>query len=382
MKKLTLILPFALVIGSDAGQASAPTECTVSALQQKAPPDGMIAGDPSFGTLEQARRALLQCAATETAQQAAASTPGPQAHAFTPAKTPWGDPDLQGNYTNKYEYGTPFERPQEFEGRRLEDVTSKQLADALKKRQEDTLERAKFFGGDSEGKIGNSAEFRDIYEVTKGSRPWLVVDPPDGKIPPIKAEARARITQTGGSSFGNGPFNGPEDFSLWERCITRGFPGSMLPGGYGNSYQILQGPGFVAIRYEMIHDTRIIRLDGAPHPGARQRFDMGDARGHWEGNTLVVDTTNFNQRSAYRNANAATLRIVERFTPKAQGMLEWSVTVDDPSTWTRPWTFAIPLTMNNAEAIEQYECHEGNRGISSILSGARATENTTDPRIR
>ena len=102
----------------------------------------------------------------------------------------------------------------------------------------------------------------------------------------------------------------------------------------------------------MVHDTRIIRLDGAPHPGAHVHLDMGDARGHWEGNTLVVETTNFNQRSVYRNANAATLRMVERFTPTRAGTLEWSVTVDDPSTWTRPWTFSMPLTMNNAEAIE------------------------------
>src|SRR5580693_2580186 len=154
MKRLSLILVLAVVFASDAGSAR-----------------------------------------TLAAQQAAPPAPRPQARAFTPAKTPWGDPDLQGNYTNKYEYGTPFERPQEFEGRRLEDVTSKQLADALKKRQEDTLERAKFFGGDSEGKIGNSAEFRDIYEVTKGSRPWLVVDPPDGRIPPMTPEARARATR-------------------------------------------------------------------------------------------------------------------------------------------------------------------------------------------
>jgi feruloyl esterase len=323
------------------------------------------------GSVDQAEN--FQCAAPQTAQQAAASAPRPQARALAPAKTPWGDPDLQGNYTNKYEFGTPIERPQEFEGRRLEDVTAKELADAVKKRQENALENAKFLGGDPEGRIGNSAEFRDIYEVSRGSRAWSVVDPPDGKIPPIKPDARARFARPPGA----GGLNGPEDFSLWTRCITRGFPGSMIPGVYGNSYQIVQAPGLVAIQYEMVHDTRIIRLDGAPHPGPDIHLDMGDARGHWEGNTLVVDTTNFNQRSAYRNANAATLRIVERFTPRPPGSLEWSVTVDDPSTWTRPWTFAIPLTMNNAEAIEQYECHEGNRGISSILSGARATEKTT-----
>ena len=318
----------------------------------------------------------FQCAAPDANQQAAASAPRTDARNFTPPKTPWGDPDLQGNYTNKYEYGTPFERPQEFEGRRLEDVTSKELADAVKKRQEDALERAKFLGGDPEGKIGNSAEFRDIYEVSKGSRAWLVVDPPEGKIPAVTPEGRARaaLAARAGSSFGNGPFNGPEDFSMWERCITRGFPGSMLPGVYGNSYQIVQGPGYVAIRYEMIHETRVIPIDREPraHVSKALRLDMGDARGHWEGNTLVVETTNFSQRGAYRNANASTLRLVERFTPKAPRTLEWSLTVDDPTTWTRPWTFAIPLTMNNDERIEQYECHEGNHAVFNILSAARA----------
>src|SRR5262245_53182967 len=187
---------------------------------------------------------------------------------YTPPRTPWGDPDLQGNFTNKYEYSTPFERPAEFEGRRLEDVTTQELAAVINKRQQDTLDRAKFLGGDPEGKIGNSAEFRDIYEITKASRPWLVVSPADGKIPPLTPEAQARIPGQGrsGSSFGNGPFEGPEDFSLYDRCITRGFPGSMLPGAYGNSFQIVQSPGYVAIRYEMIHETRVIPLDRRPHP--------------------------------------------------------------------------------------------------------------------
>jgi hypothetical protein len=309
-----------------------------------------------------------------------AAQPSPKAHAgnWTPPKTPWGDPDLQGNYTNKYEYGTPFERPKEFEGRRLEDVTSQELGDVMKKRQADALERAKFLGGDPEGKIGNSAEFRDIYEVSKGSRAWLVVDPPDGKIPPLTSEARARAARRAESSFGNGPFDGPEDFSLYERCITRGFPGSMLPGVYGNSYQLVQGPGWVGIRYEMIHETRVIPLDGRPHASQGLRLDMGDARGHWEGATLVVETTNFTQRSAYRNANAGTLRLVERFTRTAPRSLDWSMTVDDPSTWTRPWTFAIPLTMNDDERIMQYECHEGNQAVRNILSAARAGERPTN----
>jgi len=307
---------------------------------------------------------------------------------YAPPKTPWGDPDIAGNYTNKYEYGTPFERPAAFDGRRLEDVTPQELADAVKRRQQTTLDNAKFLGGDPEGKIGNSAEFRDIYEVSRGSRAWLVTDPPDGKIPAVTDEGRARAARAAraSSSFGSGPFNGPEDFSMWERCITRGFPGSMLPGVYGNSYQIVQGPGYVGIRYEMIHETRVIRIDPAgnvaPHPSKNIRLDMGDARGHWEGSTLVVETTNFSQRAAYRNANAATLKLTERFTPTAKGSIEWSLTVEDPQTWARPWTFAIPLTLNNDEKIEPYECHEGNHAVFNILSAARAAEREAEAAVK
>ena len=296
--------------------------------------------------------------------------------AWVPPVTPWGEPDLQGTYTNKYEYGTPFERPAEFEGRRLEDVTPRELAEVMQKRQQETLDRAPFFGGDPEGKIGNSAEFRDIYEVTRGSRAWFVTDPLDGKIPAMLPEARARIARLprAGSSFGAGPFNGPQDFGLWDRCITRGLPGSMLPGGYGNSYQIVQSPGTIAIRYEMVHDTRVIPIDAGPHVGGDIRLEMGDARGRWEGATLVVETRRFKQRSAYRNANAGTLRLVERFTRTASDRIEWTVTVDDPQTWIRPWTFSMPLTMNDDEEVAQYECHEGNHAIRNILSAERARE--------
>lgn len=294
------------------------------------------------------------------------------------ARTPWGDPDLQGNYTNKYETSTPFERPAGFEGRRLEDVTPQELAEAVKHRQQDTLDRAKFLGGDPEGRIGNSAEFRDIYEVTKGSRPWFVTDPPDGKVPPLTPDGQRRADSAPRLVTGNdGPEGlpaGPEDLNLWNRCITRGLPGSMIPGVYGNSYRIVQGPGWVGIIYEMVHEARVIRLDGRPHIGNAIRLDMGDARGHWEGDTLIVVTTNFKDRSAYRNANPETLRLVERFTRAAADRIDWSVTVDDPSTWARPWTFAVPLTVNDRESVYEYACHEGNYGLRNILSAARAIE--------
>jgi hypothetical protein len=148
----------------------------------------------------------------------------------------------------------------------------------------------------------------------------------------------------------------------------------MLPYIHANSYQIVQAPGVVAIRYELVHDVRIIPLDGRPHARDGLRFEMGDARGHWDHDTLVVETTNFKQRSTYRNANASRLRLVERFTRTANDRLEWSVTVDDATTWTRPWTFSMPLVMNDREAILEFACHEGNYALPHILSGARSAD--------
>jgi hypothetical protein len=165
-----------------------------------------------------------------------------------------------------------------------------------------------------------------------------------------------------------------EELSLYDRCITRGYPNSMLPAIYGDSYQVVQGPGFVAIRIEMIHETRMIPLDGRGHVGPSIRLDMGDARGRFEGDTLIVETTNFRARSAYRNANPQALRLVERFTPTSRDSMEWTVTVDDPTTWTRPWTFSIPLTRNDEEPVHEYACHEGNYAMTNILSGSRAAE--------
>ena len=297
-------------------------------------------------------------------------------------RTPWGDPDLQGTYTNKYEQSTPLERPEEFVGRRAEDVKGAELARVLEKRNTDVLSRPAGVG---------PMQFRDPLDVTKGSRAWLIVDPPDGKMPSLTPDAVNRLgppdptLDTGingvvnmrrrtGGSFSDGPFDSPEDFTLWERCVTRGLPGVMMPYIHGNSYQIVQAPGVVAIRYELTHDARIIPVVGRPHLTKHLQSDMGDARGRWEGDSLVVETTNFRDRSTYRNANAATLRLVERFTRTAADRIEWAVTVDDPSTWTRRWTFAMPLTMNDREGVLEFACHEGNYAVPNILSAARSAE--------
>jgi hypothetical protein len=286
-------------------------------------------------------------------------------------RTPWGDPDLQGYYTNLWEAGTPFERPDEFKGRKLEDIKGDELAKIRLGIQQRTREQQ------LAGEIGGTRwTWLDSHNHVKGSMAWFVVDPEDGRIPPLTEEGRARQQARAAArkASGRGPADSYTDRSLYDRCITRGIPGSMMPAIYGNSYSIVQAPGFVAIRYEMIHETRIIPLDRSPHLPSSMRSYMGDARGHWEGDTLVVETTNVREESAYRGANPATFTLVERFTRTAPNKVKWAVTVNDPSTWTRPWTFAMPLTSDDNEQQFDYECHEGNYAMFNILSGARAEE--------
>jgi hypothetical protein len=297
--------------------------------------------------------------------------------AFAPPVTPWGDPDLQGVFTNNNENGIPFERPENVQAQRNEDVSAEEL-----ERLRDERESRRVAAAPNLGVLpgSNPVHWFEHFGAAN-SRAWLVVDPPDGRIPPLTAEAQRRPRARGGSSFGNGPFNSTLDFSLYDRCISRGMPGSMLPGIYGNAYAIVQAPGYVSIMYEMIHEARVIPLDGRASLPSSIRSYMGDARGHFEGNTLVVETRNFVEGSAYRGASADTLRIIERFTPIAADKLEWAVRVDDPSTWTRPWTFAMELTRGGAEVQPfEYACHEGNYGMPNMLSAARAAEKAGEGR--
>ena len=317
-------------------------------------------------------------AARTTAAAKPVATPKPaepRKGGWTPPRTPWGDPDIQGNLTNLYEVGTPFERPETFAGRKLEDVKGEELAKIRRTIQEQTRSQ------ELAGEIGGTRWiWLDSFDHARGSSAWFVVDPPDGKIPPGTPEAQRRAAARAEArrANGRGPADSWEDRSLYDRCITRGLPGSMMPAVYGNSYQIVQGPGYVAIRYEMVHETRVIPLDGRPHVGKDIRLDMGDARGHWEGDTLIVETTNFRDRSAYRGSNAATLKLIERFRRVAPDKVNWAVTIDDPTTWVRPWTFSMPLTINNNEQLMPYECHEGNYAMTNILSGARGEEKAVE----
>jgi hypothetical protein len=289
-------------------------------------------------------------------------------------KTPWGDPDLQGNYTNLSEAGTPMERPAEYVGKNMNEFSREELTEIKKKLAARTINA---FLGPTEAPDN---WWQPAYGqfVEKGSQLWFVTDPADGRIPPLTAEAQQRraaaATGARDRAYKRDHPDWVTDLNLYDRCITRGYPSSMLPTIYGNAYQIVQGPGVVAIRMEMIHETRVISLNGQPHPGNDVHLDMGDARGHWDGDTLVVESTNFRDRSTYQNANADRLRLVERFTRTGPSTVRWEVTVDDPTTWTKSWTFSMPLTQDDSQPFQAYECHEGNYGVANILSATRAEE--------
>ena len=283
---------------------------------------------------------------------------------WLPARTPWGDPDLQGVYSNTDEFNVPLERPDRFKGRRLEDITAEELAEFTRQSNEDrrqAFDRNNAFRGLA---VGN-------FDL-RPSRAWLVVDPPDGRIPPPTKEGQQR--QAAFTARLNAAPESAEALNLWYRCISLGVPRSMMPSQDGAPYRIVQAPGLVTIVYERMHEARIIPVAGGSRRlGPDIRSYMGSGRGRWENNTLVVETTNFKGEFQMTSAASKDLRVVERFTPVASGALEWSVTIDDPSGWTRPWTFAMLLKETKEQLFED-ACHEGNYTIRNILSAARAEE--------
>jgi hypothetical protein len=298
------------------------------------------------------------------------AAPLPPRGTYKPVRTSWGDPAIGGAYNNSDESSIPFERPEEFAGRTLASFSPEELAKITQQRQEQTIERNPTLS-EFPGATSPMHWFENYFAAN--SRAWLVSDPPDGKVPPLTDEAKQRAAAREAARKGRGPADSYTDRSLYDRCITRGVPGSMMPAIYGNSYQIGQSPDAITITYEMIHDTRVIPLDGRPHVGSTVRQYLGDARGHWEGDTLVVETTNFNDQVPFRGSSEH-LKLVERFTPLGPDTLEWSVTFDDPHTWARPWTFAMNLTHDETQPPFEYACHEGNYGLANILSAARAEE--------
>jgi hypothetical protein len=288
---------------------------------------------------------------------------------FTPPKTPWGHPDLQGVFTTKDEANTPFERPDEWAGKRMEDITPKEFADAIAQRQQDAVERAPFAGGgEPEEGVAIAVPIHWFDNLAAiNSRPWFVIDPPEGKVPALAPTAATfRSTEP---AFSTPNRDGYEFRNLTDRCTSFAF---RMPAIYGNSYQIVQTPDYVIFRREQLHDARVIPLNDKPFPNVRTW--EGQSRGHFEGNTLVVETTGFDKRINYRGYSAENLRVVERFTRTAKNKVEWSMTIDNPSVYTRPWTFSYPLTEDNTQLIHEYACHEGNYGMANLLTAGRAAE--------
>src|SRR5216684_2496797 len=285
-------------------------------------------------------------------------------------RTADGQPDLQGLWTNATI--TPFERAKEFAGKEF--LTEKEAAE-FENRSLQNANRDRR-GANAEADVAgayNDFWFERGTRVVPTKRTSLVVDPPDGRLPPLTPEAQKAAAAR--AEVSRRPAAGPEDMGLPERCIlwpTAGPP--MLPSGYNNNYQILQVPGYVVILTEMIHDVRIVPLDGRPHLPQHIRKWLGDSRGRWDGSTLVVDTTNFTDKTHFRGADQ-NLHLIERFTRVDPNTILYEFTVDDPAAFTKPWKAQAPLTKTPGPMYE-YACHEGNYSMLNVLKGARAQEQT------
>jgi hypothetical protein len=289
-------------------------------------------------------------------------------------RTPWGSADLQGTWTSEGELGVPFERPEQFGER--QHLTDEEYAARLREtqvRNDGTLAEIDVFTADvsNAGAVGSptSPPPHWLERATQSRRTSLVIDPPNGRIPALTQTPAGR-----GGRRGGGPGrarNSAADFSLYDRCITRGLPGAIFPAIYNANTRIVQGPDTVAITYEMIHETRVVALnDGAQPPAFRQM--QGNSRGRWEGDVLVVETTGFLDGMAYRGGSR-NQRLVERFRRVDAETLRYELTVIDPETWTAPWTVALDLKPQTSEMFE-YGCHEGNYAMRNMLSAARAEE--------
>ena len=299
-----------------------------------------------------------------------------EASAQQAGATPWGDPDLQGVFT--FATITPLQRPDDVEGRTA--LTAEEAASFEAETARQRVDRPP-----RPGDTGTYNRFWVDYgtRVVGDRATSLIVDPPDGRLPPLTAAAQAQAAAR--RAAGPQPPAGHEDLSITDRCIM-GFNAGppFVPSAYNNTVQLLQTPDHVVILNEMIHDARIVPLDGRPHIDARVRQWMGDSRGRWEGDTLVVETTGFSSsRDMTRGVNiwrytnpggeTGTSRVVERFTRLDGGTLRYEFTVDDPGTWTEPWSATFPLVGIDGEVFE-YACHEGNYSAANILAGARADE--------
>ena len=322
---------------------------------------------------------VASLAPVAAAGQSQAGEPNPS----TPPRTSDGRPDLQGVWN--YSTVTPLERPRELAGQQFltEEEAAAFEAESVLSRNAD-LNREDLIGTVTDRRVVNgTTETRDLAlayndfwwdrgtKVVGTRRTSLVIDPPDGRIPALTAAAQTR--QAARAARSERPTEGPEDRSLSERCILRGNAGPpMTPAGYNNNVHLIQTPGHVVIFNEQIHDARLVPTDGRPHLPQDIRQWMGDSRGRWEGDTLVVETTNFSDQTYFRGAGEG-MHLIERFTRIDADTLNYEFTVSAPRSFTQPWTAQIPM-VKSLDPIYEYACHEGNYGMEGTLSGARAIE--------
>jgi len=314
---------------------------------------------------------LAPLPAAAQAQKAAAPPAAKAAAAknWTVAKTPDGVPDLQGYWTNN-SY-TPLERPN---GVNKEFYTKDELKEAEKKSAEREEEQT------TPGTVADVhydfTQFgldRSQTRLTDNMRTSMITDPANGKLPPVTAEGQKRAADKAAERRKQGAqYDQVQNIPIGSRCVYTNAGPPMMPPGYNPAYQIVQGTGYVMILIESLHEVRVIPTDGRPHAPANVRSWLGDARGHWEGNTLVVETTNFNDKVAFRGASE-NMKVIERFTRTSDDGIKYEFTVHDPSTWEIPWTAEMPFVKIDGPIFE-HACHEGNYGIANTLAGARAEE--------
>jgi hypothetical protein len=318
-------------------------------------------------------------------KSAAKADPAASTKPWTMPRTPDGHPDLHGYWTSLT--FTPLERPAKYGNREF--LTDQEVKDVFNAGVHRTFDAS---GDEPQGELfnPNSADY-DV--VTFGLAPWqngvkpnrrssLIVDPPDGRIPPLTPAAKAaREAAANGHGYivdnhrGGGDVHAdvPTDLGVRTTCISMSGGPPIMPGEYNSGLFIAQNSDSVVLEAEYGTEVRIIALDGRPHPSANIHQWRGDGRGHWEGDTLVVETTNFRREDAFRGANPKTLKITERFKRVAADQIEYSFTIDDPSTWTKPWTAIIPLNAVDGPLFE-YDCSENDNDAVNILAGARILE--------
>jgi hypothetical protein len=320
-----------------------------------------------------------------TAQSPAPEGPSNRS-TYTPPRTSWGDPDLQGIWPSTDMVGVPFERPTQFGTRQF--LTEAEFKE--REAQADKQAKLDVLDFDLQNPPAEIVALGDVGGVTSPPPHWLerglpsrqsslIVEPANGRMPAMTPDGAARQKTAGGTYTKQTGFKSADELGPYDRCISRGVVGSMMPVVYNNGNEIIQAPGYVAFRNEMIHETRIIPLDGRPAPPAPVKSYMGVSRGHFEGNTLVVRTTNLNGKTGMQGNGmmlipSDSLVLEERFTPLSANILQYEVTINDPKTWESPWKVSFPLRRDNGYQMFEYACHEGNYAMRNTLSGSRADE--------